>query len=697
MPTFQLISKYTPQGDQPEAIRQLVDGLKRGDRHQVLLGATGTGKTFTMANVIAQSNMPVIVMSHNKTLAAQLYGELKSFFPHNAVEYFISYYDYYQPESYIPTTDTYIEKDSSINDDIDRLRLRATSSLLEREDVIIVASVSCIYGLGTPEEYKNMLLFLTRGQVIERDDVLKRLIDMQYVRNDFDFDRGVFRVRGDTVEVRLAYENVAARIAFFGDEVDRISIINLITGDVIEEKQKIAIYPAKHYVTTLPRLEQAMIGIEQEMTARVAELEAEGKLLEAQRIKQRTKFDMEMLREVGYCTGIENYSRHMDGRAPGTRPACLLDYFPKEFLMIIDESHMSVPQVGAMFNGDQARKKTLVDFGFRLPSALDNRPLKFDEFEKFMHRVVYVSATPSDFELQKAGGVIVEQVIRPTGLLDPEIDVRPVDGQIDNLLHEIRGRVKSGERVLVTTLTKRMSEDLTTYLEQLDVKVRYLHSEIQTLERTDILRDLRLGNFDVLVGINLLREGLDLPEVSLVAILDADREGFLRAEKSLIQTIGRAARNVHGQVIMYADTITKSMRRAIDETNRRRKIQLDYNTKHGIQPRTIVKSVDTMYIRLGEETKYMAAEDTPKYYTDLDYDARIQALEAAMQDAAKNMDFEKATLLRDQLFDLKAERDKDVQRPWEKGSKGDVQYPSLSQQKQKNRRQAKARTRNVRR
>ncbi|OQY29706.1 MAG: excinuclease ABC subunit B [Candidatus Cloacimonetes bacterium 4572_55] len=709
MAHFELVSKFKPQGDQPQAIEELIQGIRRGERHQTLLGATGTGKTFTMANVIASCGLPTLIMSHNKTLAAQLYGEFKGFFPQNAVEYFTSYYDYYQPEAYVVPTDTYIEKDASINDEIDRLRLRATSSLLEREDVIIVSSVSCIYGLGSPEEYKNMLCSIRCGpepgeNIRERDDLLKKLIDIQYARNDFDFDRGVFRVRGDVVEVHLAYEDVAVRIEFFGDEVDSISKVNLITGEVIEEKERIVIFPAKHFVTTQPRLDQAVITIEKELNKRLTELENSGKLLEAQRLRQRTRFDLEMLREVGYCSGIENYSRHIDGREPGTRPACLLDYFPDKFLLILDESHITVPQVGGMYAGDRSRKQTLVDFGFRLPSALDNRPLKFDEFERFVYKAIYVSATPADYELEKSGGVFVEQIIRPTGLLDPEIDVRPVTGQIDNLIGEINDRVSVRARTLVTTLTKRMAEDLTEYLDKMGIRVRYLHSDIDTLQRVEILRSLRLGDFDVLVGINLLREGLDLPEVSLVAILDADKQGFLRSERSLVQTIGRASRNVHGKVIMYADKITTGMRNAIDETNRRRKIQVSYNKKHNITPRTIQKDVADLQMRSIGSTRgrsdegSVLAEKSLQYFEDLDFDARGQALEKAMKDAAKDMDFEKAALLRDQLFDLKAQRDQnsdDQERPWEKGSRGNSLYPSLSEKKAKSRRQARNRSRNL--
>jgi len=590
MNKFILHSPYTPRGDQPEAIKQLVSAYKKGEKCQTLLGVTGSGKTFTMANVIEKIQRPTLVISHNKTLAAQLYGELKAFFPDNAVEFFISYYDYYQPEAYVPQTDTYIEKDTSINDDIDRLRLRATSSLLERDDVIIVASVSCIYGIGSPTDYKQMMVFLEVGQNRPRDEILRDLIEIHYNRNDIDFARGTFRVRGDIIEVIPAYEDTALRIEMFGDDIEKISVVDILTGEVRENKQKAAIYPAKHFVTAPERLKDAIAGIETELAGRLAELREQDKLLEAQRLESRTMFDLEMLREIGYCSGIENYSRHLAGREPGGRPYTLIDFFPKDFLMIVDESHQTVPQIRGMHAGDRSQKLTLVEFGFRLPSALDNRPLVFDEFWSIIDKVMFVSATPADFELEQTEGAVVEQIIRPTGLVDPEIIVRPLDKQVDDLLKEIRARTAKKERVLVTTLTKRMAEDLSDYLAQMNVRVRYLHSEIDAIERTEILRDLRLAEFDVLVGINLLREGLDLPEVSLVAILDADKEGFLRSERSLIQTAGRAARNKAGTVIFYADGITDSMRKAMSETNRRRAIQMKYNKEHGITPETIRKS-----------------------------------------------------------------------------------------------------------
>ncbi|HEY4644381.1 MAG TPA: excinuclease ABC subunit UvrB, partial [Bacteroidota bacterium] len=591
---FRLVSDYKPTGDQPEAIKQLTEGLLRGERHQTLLGVTGSGKTFTISNVIANIEKPTLVLSHNKTLAAQLYGELRGFFPQDRVEFFISYYDYYQPEAYVPTTDTYIAKDASINDEIDRLRLRATSALLSGEpNVIVVASVSCIYGIGAPQEWAEQMVVVRKGDRMERNRLLAKLIDIYYTRNDFEFTRGTFRVRGDVVEITPAYENEEAlRIEFFGDEIERITTINRLDARPITESDREVIYPAKHFVTTRPALERALKDIEHELEGRLEELRGRGKLLEAQRLEQRTRFDMEMMREIGYCAGIENYSRHLSGRKPGERPYCLLDYFPEDFLMVIDESHATVPQIGGMFEGDRSRKQTLVDYGFRLPSALDNRPLKFGEFEKIVHQVVFVSATPGEYELKKCGGVIVEQIIRPTGIVEPEVEVRPVRTQIDDLIAEIRLRVKRKERVLVTTLTKRMAEDLAEYLQGISVNVRYIHSDINALERVEILRDLRLGNFDVLVGVNLLREGLDLPEVSLVAILDADKEGFLRSEKSLIQIAGRTARNLNGRVILYADRVTGSMARMIEETKRRREKQTEYNKAHGIQPRTIYKTVE---------------------------------------------------------------------------------------------------------
>ncbi len=589
---FDLRSPFQPTGDQPTAIEELVGGLERRERWQTLMGVTGSGKTLTMAHVIARWGRPTLVMSHNKTLAAQLYGELKQFFPANAVEYFISYYDYYQPEAYVPQTDTYIEKDASINEDIDRLRLRATSSLMERDDVVVVASVSAIYGLGDPAEYKDLLVILERGEEIRRDDILAALVDVQYGRNDLDFRRGTFRVRGDVVEIFPAYEEQAVRIELWGDEIERLTKIDPLTGDVIAELDRAAIYPATHYAIGQRSLRQAGKLIRTELDERLLELRRDGRLLEAQRLEQRTRYDLEMLREVGYCAGIENYARHLSGRAEGERPACLIDYFPEDFLVIVDESHATIPQIGGMYEGDRSRKRTLVDYGFRLPSALDNRPLRFEEWESLVSQAIFVSATPGDYELERSGGVVVEQVIRPTGLIDPAVEVRPVRGQVDDLMSEIRERAARGERVLVTTLTKRMAEDLTEYLLGMGIRVRYMHSDIDAIERVEILRGLRLGLFDVLIGINLLREGLDLPEVSLVAILDADKEGFLRSDKSLIQTIGRAARNERGKAIMYADTLTGSMQRCIEETNRRREIQDRYNVEHGIIPRSIRKSPD---------------------------------------------------------------------------------------------------------
>ncbi len=577
---FKLVSSYKPTGDQPQAIKELLRGLNQSKRDQVLLGVTGSGKTFTIANVVAEINLPTLVISHNKTLAAQLYGEFSGFFPENAVEYFVSYYDYYQPEAFVPSTNTYIEKDASINDDIDRLRVRATSSLMTRSDVIVVSSVSCIYGLGSPEAFKNMTVEMEVGDTVEREEFLRRLIDIQYQRNDIAFTRGTFRVRGDVVELRPAYEEEAIRIEFFGDEVEALSVTDPVTGRVIRTIDRLAVFPAKHFVTPEPLLKQAVKNIRKELVVRLKELRAANKLVEAQRLESRTLYDLEMMDEMGFCTGIENYARFLSGRKPGERPMTLLDFFPDDFLLIVDESHVTVPQIGGMFNGDRSRKKTLVEHGFRLPSALDNRPLRYEEFDGLIPHFIYVSATPAEYELKRAGGEIVEQVIRPTGLVDPEITVRPVDDQIDDLVEEIRQRVESEERVLVTTLTKRMAEELTDYLSSLGIRVRYLHSDIDALERVDILRGLRLGEFDVLIGINLLREGLDLPEVSLVAVCDADKEGFLRSEKSLIQTAGRAARHESGKVIFYASKITDSMRRAMDETNRRRKRQLAYNKKH---------------------------------------------------------------------------------------------------------------------
>lgn len=655
MAEFQLVSSYKPKGDQPRAIAELTEGLKQGRKYQTLLGVTGSGKTFTIANVIANAGKPAIVISHNKTLAAQLYGELKGFFPNDAVEFFISYYDYYQPEAYVPASDTYIEKDTSVNDDIDRLRLRATSSLLERDDVVIVASVSCIYGIGSPKDWKELLLFLEVGQEKERDQILKELIDIHYSRNDIEFARGTFRVRGDTIEIHPAYEETAIRLELFGDTVEKISVVDTLKGEILEEKKRVAIYPAKLFVTTFPQLERAIKDIEIELEERLSYFRSQGKLLEAQRIESRTRFDIEMMQEIGYCTGIENYSRHLSGRKPGERPYVLLDFFPKDFLIIIDESHQTVPQIRGMYAGDRSRKEVLVEYGFRLPSALDNRPLFFDEFESMIDQVIFVSATPAEFELERCKGVVVEQVIRPTGLVDPKITVKPSSNQVDDLLEEIRVRAQKKERVLVTTLTKRMAEDLADYLTQMDVKVRYLHSEIDAIDRVDILRDLRLAEFDVLVGINLLREGLDLPEVSLVAILDADKEGFLRSGTSLIQTAGRAARNRAGEVIMYADKVTDSMRRAIDETDRRRRKQEEYNKKHGIIPEGIYKSREEILKTTAfADSRTPTPEKTEKldFLEKLSLEDKIRELQRAMKKAASNLEFEKAAFFRDELSKL---------------------------------------------
>jgi len=664
---FRLESAYDPKGDQPEAIRQLVEGVRRGDKYQTLLGVTGSGKTFTISNVIAQVDKPVLVMSHNKTLAAQLYSEFKTFFPHDRVEFFISYYDYYQPEAYVPTTDTYIAKDASINDEIDRLRLRATSSLMNRsKSVIVVASVSCIYGIGSPEEWMSQLVIVRKGDRVERNDVLRKLLNIYYVRNDFEFVRGTMRVRGDVVEVIPAYENEEAiRVEFLGDEIERISYIHPTDGRVLGETEYEVIYPAKHFVTSRNTLERACKDIGVELEERLVQLRSAGKLVEAQRLEQRTRFDLEMMREVGYCSGIENYSRHIAGRAPGSRPSCLLDYFPDDFLLVIDESHATVPQVGGMYHGDRSRKLTLVDYGFRLPSALDNRPLTFGEWEEMIDQVVFVSATPGDYEMQKCKGVFVEQVIRPTGLVDPDVEIRPVKNQIDDLLAEIRTRAGRNERILVTTLTKRMAEDLTEYLTDISVKVRYIHSEVNALERVEILRDLRLGDFDVLVGVNLLREGLDLPEVSLVAILDADREGFLRSERSLIQTAGRTARNVNGKVILYADTVTGSMQRMMDETGRRRTKQIQYNLDHNITPRTIYKTVDEVLAATAvadvkasrdarrERARIPAvAEHVVRYLTVDQKKDLLAELRTEMIRASKDLEFERAADLRDEIQKL---------------------------------------------
>ena len=652
---FSLELPFEPTGDQPEAIKALAAGVRQGERWQTLLGVTGSGKTVTMAGVIEETGLPTLVMSHNKTLAAQLYGELKQFFPQNAVEYFISYYDYYQPEAYVPTTDTYIEKDASINEDIDRLRLRATSSLMERSDVIVVASVSAIYGLGDPRSYRSQMLTLEVGQQIGRRDILAGLVQIQYGRNDIDFRRGTFRVRGDVIEVLPAYEEQAVRIELFGDEVERITKIDPLTGKAIASLQRTAVFPATHYAVDPARLERAIDGILTELEVRLMDLRTDGRLLEAQRLEQRTRFDVEMLREIGVCQGIEDYSRYFDGREPGERPYCLLDYFPEDFLVVVDESHVTVPQIGAMYKGDRSRKTTLVEFGFRLPSALDNRPLEFAEWEDIVPSVIFTSATPGDHELQRSEGVVVEQLIRPTGLLDPGVEIRPVSGQVDDLLEEIRIRTARSERILVTTLTKRMAEDLSEYLAARGVRVRYLHSDIHTIERVEILRELRLGVFDVLVGINLLREGLDLPEVSLVAILDADKEGFLRSETSLIQTIGRAARHAEGTAVMYADRITGSMERAIRETDRRREVQAEYNAEHGIVPRSIVKSVEQ--IRFTTSVADARVAESPgrrDRYGGVDPAELAHQLENEMKEAAQALDFERAARLRDELFEVRA-------------------------------------------
>lgn len=656
---FELVSKYSPQGDQPEAIRKIVDGINSGKRYQTLLGATGTGKTFTVSNVIKEVNKPTLVIAHNKTLAGQLYSEFKDFFPNNAVEYFVSYYDYYQPEAYVPSTDTFIEKDASINDEIDKLRHSATSALFERKDVIIIASVSCIYGLGSPEEYREMVVSLRTGMEIDRNALLHKLVDIQYERNDIAFTRGTFRVRGDVVEIFPASrDEQCVRVEFFGDEIDRIREVDALTGEITGDRDHIAIFPASHFVTREEKMRVAIENIEKELEARLKELRDNDKLLEAQRLEQRTRYDLEMMREMGFCSGIENYSRHLTLRPEGSTPYTLIDYFPEDFLLVVDESHVTLPQVRGMYNGDQARKQVLVDHGFRLPSAKDNRPLRFEEFEEKVHQAVFVSATPGPFELEHTPEM-VQQIIRPTGLLDPLIEVRPIEGQIDDLIGEIQDRVNKNERVLITTLTKKMSEDLTDYLKEIGIKVQYLHSEVKTLERIEIIRELRMGKYDVLVGINLLREGLDIPEVSLVAILDADKEGFLRSERSLIQTIGRAARNANGHVIMYADRMTHSMDMAISETKRRREIQERYNEEHGIVPQTIQKEIrDTIRATHVAEENETYQENAASKYAKLPKKERqnvIQQMEKEMKEAAKALDFERAAELRDLLFELKAE------------------------------------------
>lgn len=655
---FDLVSDYPPQGDQPQAIKKLIEGIYNNYKYQTLLGVTGSGKTFTMANVIQEVQLPTLVISHNKTLAAQLCSEFRRYFPYNAVEYFVSYYDYYQPEAYIPRTDTYIEKDSSINDEIDRLRLSATSSLLERRDVIIVASVSCIYGLGSPQDYKELVLTVNKNEICERDKIMERLINIHYERNDIDFHRGCFRIRGDVIEIFPSYLEYAFRIELWGDKIEVISKIDPLTGKVIERKDKLIVYPAKHFVTTKDKLERAVLSIEEELRERLKYFKKERKHLEAQRLEERTKYDLEMLIEVGYCSGIENYSRHISGRKSGEPPATLLDYFPSDFLMFIDESHVTIPQLRGMFAGDKSRKDSLVKYGFRLPSAYDNRPLYFKEIENYMKKVIFVSATPAKYELERSEQV-VEQIIRPTGLVDPEVILKPIKNQIDSVIEEIKKRTEKKERVLVTTLTKRMAENLAEYLEGINIKVRYLHSEIETLERINILKDLRLGKFDVLVGVNLLREGLDLPEVSLVAILDADKEGFLRSETSLIQTMGRASRNVNGTVILYCQNITGSIERAIKETNRRRKIQLEYNHKYSVIPQTIIKPVEE-FIRVsnlnGFDNFSSVSEEPGKYLSQNNLSWLIKSLEKEMIQAAKNLDFERAALLRDEIRRLKKEK-----------------------------------------
>jgi excinuclease ABC subunit B len=656
MADFDVAAPFEPAGDQPAAIRELVERFREGNRYETLLGATGTGKTFTMAHVIAALGQPTLIISHNKTLAAQLYSEFKEFFPHNAVGYFVSYYDYYQPEAYVPSRDLYIAKDASINQDIDRLRLAATTRLMQRDDVVIVASVSCIYGIGEPEDYQSMFVTIERGQQVERDDLLGRLVEIQYKRSDAELKRGTFRARGDLVEIYPAYEEIAYRVDLFGDYVDRIVVIDPLSGRKLEEAEMINVYPANHFVTPEYRLERILADIEEELEERLEELRSEGKNLEAQRLEARTRYDMELLAEVGFCPGIENYARHISGREPGQRPTCLLDYFPDEFFCIVDESHQTVPQLHAMYHGDRSRKQTLVEYGFRLPSALDNRPLKFQEWEALVDRVLFVSATPDDYEIEKSGGEVVEQIIRPTGLVDPRVDIRPARGQVQDVIGEINERAQKGERTLVTTLTKRLAEDLSDYLREAGIDACYLHSEVQTIERVEILNDLRRGRYDVIVGVNLLREGLDLPEVSLVAILDADREGFLRSETSLVQTMGRCARNVNAEVILYADEVTESMARAIEETHRRREIQMEYNREHGITPQTIRKKIqrgidyEVQAWKRRVETPAMA-ETGGDYVTA----NRLDELEREMKDAAAKLDFERAAVLRDRIQELRAE------------------------------------------
>ena len=655
--TLHLASKYEPAGDQPAAIAELVDGVKGGEKAQILLGATGTGKTFTISNVIQEVNKPTLVIAHNKTLAGQLYGEFKEFFPDNAVEYFVSYYDYYQPEAYVPSSDTYIEKDSSINDEIDKLRHSATSSLLERNDVIVVASVSCIFGLGDPREYSQQVVSLRVGMEMDRNELLKSLVDIQFERNDIDFQRGRFRVRGDVVEIFPASRDEhALRVEFFGDEIDRIREVDALTGEIVGETEHVAIFPATHFVTNEEHMEHAISQIQEELEARLKVLRSENKLLEAQRLEQRTNYDIEMMREMGYTSGIENYSRHMDGRQEGEPPYTLLDFFPDDFLLVIDESHVTMPQIRGMYNGDRARKQMLVDYGFRLPSALDNRPLRLEEFEQHVNQIVYVSATPGPYEMEQTE-TVVQQIIRPTGLLDPEVEIRPIMGQIEDLVGESHERIEKYQRVFFTTLTKKMAEDLTDYFKELGLKVKYLHSDIKTLERTEIIRDLRLGEFDILIGINLLREGIDVPEVSLIAILDADKEGFLRSERSLVQTMGRAARNAEGKVIMYADKITDSMQRAMDETARRRAIQEAYNEEHGIEPKTIIKEIRDLISISKTADKDETVVQLDKSYEDLSRQEKadlLMKLEREMKDAAKALDFETAATLRDTILELKA-------------------------------------------